>query len=135
MSFNKPTPQKTNFMPRIGMAYAPDENTSIRAAFGINYDVLYDNIGLTVSPPQFQTTENVTLTSATPNFLANGGLPANATFPTLAAQRAATTGFIPNQILPYSEQWTLGVQRVFHHDYTAEVRYVGTRGVHLDVQV
>lgn len=116
------------------MAYAPDQNTSIRAAFGINYDVLYDNIGLTVAPPQFQTTENVTLSAATPNFLANGGLPANATFPTLAAQRAATTGYVPNQVLPYSEQWTLGVQHVFHHDYTAEVRYVGTRGVHLDVQ-
>jgi hypothetical protein len=134
ISFSQPTPQKTNFMPRIGVAYAPNEDTSIRAAFGINYDVLYDNIGLTVSPPQFQTTENVTLSAGTPNFLANGGLPANATFPTLAAQRAATTGYIPNQILPYSEQWTLGVQHVFHHDYTAEIRYVGTRGVHLDVQ-
>ena len=132
--FNEPKPQKKNFMPRVGFAYAPDENTSIRAAFGINYDVLYDNIGLTVTPPQFQTTENVTLSASTPSFLANGGLPANATFPTLAAQRAATTGYIPDQILPYSEQWTLGVQHVFHKNYTAEIRYVGTRGVHLDVQ-
>lgn len=134
IAFNEPKPQKTNFLPRIGLAYAPDQNTSVRAAFGINYDVLFDNIGLTVSPPQFQTTENVTLSAGTPNFLANGGLPANATFPTLAAQRAATTGYVPDQVLPYSEQWTLGVQHVFHHDYTAEVRYVGTRGVHLDVQ-
>lgn len=134
ISFTKPTPQKLNFLPRLGFAYAPDQNTSIRAAFGINYDVLYDNLGLLSAPPQFQTTENVALTTPTPGFLANGGLPANATFPTLAAQRAATTGYVPNQILPYSEQWTLGVQHVFHHDYTAEVRYVGTRGVHLDVQ-
>ena len=101
ISFNEPTPQKLNFLPRLGMAYAPDQNTSIRAAFGINYDVLYDNIGLTVAPPQFQTTENVTLSAGTPNFLANGGLPANATFPTLALQRAATTGYVPNQVLPY----------------------------------
>lgn len=134
ISFGKPTPQYKNFAPRIGMAYAPDENTSVRAAFGINYDVLYDNIGTTTAPPQFQTTESVTLTTATPGFLANGGLPANATFSTLAQQRAATSAFVPNQELPYSEQWTLGVQHVFHHDYTAEVRYVGTRGVHLDVQ-
>ena len=134
ITFGKPTPQYKNFAPRIGMAYAPDENTSVRAAFGINYDVLYDNIGTTTAPPQFQTTESVTLTTATPNFLANGGLPANATFSTLAQQRAATSAFVPNQELPYSEQWTLGVQHVFHHDYTAEVRYVGTRGVHLDVQ-
>jgi hypothetical protein len=134
ITFGKPKPQYTNFAPRIGVAYAPDENTSFRAAFGINYDVLYDNIGTTTAPPQFQTTENVTLSVATPGFLAGGGLPANATFSTLAQQRAATSAFVPDQKLPYSEQWTLGVQHVFHRDYTAEVRYVGTRGVHLDVQ-
>lgn len=134
ITFGKPKPQYTNFAPRIGIAFAPDENTSIRAAFGINYDVLYDNIGTTTAPPQFQTTENVSLTANTPNFLASGGLPANATFANLAQQRAATSAFVPDQKLPYSEQWTLGVQHVFHRDYTAEVRYVGTRGVHLDIQ-
>jgi hypothetical protein len=134
ISFGKPTPQYKNFAPRIGIAYAPNENTSVRAAFGMNYDVLYDNIGTTTAPPQFQTTENVTLSASTPGFLAGGGLPANATFSTLAQQRAATSAFVPNQKLPYSEQWTLGIQHVFHRDYTAEVRYVGTRGVHLDVQ-
>jgi TonB dependent receptor len=134
ITFGKPSPQYKNFAPRIGIAFAPDENTAIHAAFGINYDVLYDNIGTTTAPPQFQTTENVTLTTATPNFLANGGLPANATFSNIAQQRAATTAFVPNQKLPYSEQWTVGIQHVFHRDYMAEVRYVGTRGVHLDVQ-
>ncbi len=134
ITFGKPTPQYKNFAPRLGVAYAPDENTSIRAAFGINYDVLYDNIGTTTAPPQFQTTESVNTGVATPGFLAGGGLPANATFSTLAQQRAATSAYVPNQELPYSEQWTLGVQHVFHRDYTAEVRYVGTRGVHLDVQ-
>jgi hypothetical protein len=134
ITFGKPSPQYRNFAPRIGFAFAPDENTSIRMAFGINYDVLYDNIGTTSAPPQFQTTENVTLTVATPSFLANGGLPQNATFTTLAQQRAATAAFVPDQKLPYSEQWTLGIQHVFHRDYTAEIRYVGTRGVHLDVQ-
>ena len=78
--------------------------------FGINYDVADDNIGTTTAPPQFQTTESVTLTTATPNFLAGGGLPANATFSTLAQQRAATSAYVPNQELPYSEQRTLGVQ-------------------------
>jgi hypothetical protein len=134
ISFNQPNAQKKNFAPRIGIAYAPNENTSIRAGFGINYDVLYDNIGTTTAPPQFQVTENVTLTAGTPGFLAGGGLPQNATFANLAAQRVATTAFVPDQKLPYSEQWVLGVQHVFHNDYTAEVRYVGTRGVHLDLQ-
>ena len=134
ISFSQPTSQKKNFAPRLGVNYAPNANTSIRAAFGINYDVLYDNIGLTTAPPQFQTTENVTTTTTTTNFLGSGGLPANTNFATLAAQRVATSGFVANQRLPYSEQWTLGIQHVFHNDYTAEARYVGTRGVHLDVQ-
>ncbi len=134
ISFNQPNPQKKNFAPRIGVAYAPNASTSIRAAFGINYDVIYDNIGTTTAPPQFQITENIAGTPNQTSFLATGGLPANQTFATLAAQRAATTAYVPDQKVPYSEQWTLGVQHVFHNDYTAEVRYVGTRGVHLDVQ-
>ena len=104
ITFGKPTPQYKNFAPRIGVAYAPDENTAVHAAFGINYDVLYDNIGTTTAPPQFQTTENVNINASTPGFLAGGGLPANATFATLAQQRAATSAFVPNQKLPYSEQ-------------------------------
>ena len=34
---------------------------------------------------------------------------------------------------PYAESWNLGIQHVFG-PYTAEVRYVGSRGVHLDTQ-
>ena len=30
--------------------------------------------------------------------------------------------------------WTLGVQHSFWNDYTLEVRYIGTRGIHLNVQ-
>jgi hypothetical protein len=134
ITFGKPVPQHTNFMPRFGVAYSPDENTAIHLGFGINYDVLYDNIGTTTAPPQFQTTESVTTSATTPNFLGAGGLPPHATFANLAQQRAATAAFVPNQVLPYSEQWIIGIQHVFHHDYTAEIRYVGTRGVHLDIQ-
>ncbi len=50
-------------------------------------------------------------------------------------QRNATSAYLPTkQILPYAETWTLGVQHVFKSVYTAEVRYVGTRGIHLPTQ-
>ena len=42
--------------------------------------------------------------------------------------------YIPNQSLPYSETWNLGVQHMFAQKYTLDVRYVGTRGIHLPVQ-
>jgi hypothetical protein len=51
-----------------------------------------------------------------------------------ADARANTAAYVPNQKLPYSIQWNFGVQHVFARNYTLEVRYLGTRGVHLDVQ-
>lgn len=139
IQFTKPKPQYKNFAPRLGVAYAPNPDTSIRAGFGLAYDVLYDNLGILSFPPQFSSTNDTSTVVFTPNFLANGGLPAGTgtlqTFPSIAAQRAATSGYIPNQKLPYAETWSLGIQHVFAKDYTAEVRYLGTRGIHLPIQV
>jgi hypothetical protein len=140
INFKEPRPQYTNFAPRIGFAYSPGTSgtTSIRGGFGIAYDVLYDNLGTLSFPPQFSGTQDVNTGVATPNFLANGGLlPGTGglqTFPTVQAQRAATAAFVPDQRLPYSEQWDLGIQHVFRKTYTVEVRYLGTRGIHLPVQ-
>src|SRR5207249_8251136 len=91
-------------------------------------------------PPQLSATvdaENFPAVFTAP-FLAKGGLApgkvaAGANL-NRADARAATSSYIPDQVLPYSIQWTLGVQQQMHHDYTVEVRYVGTRGVHLLVQ-
>ena len=139
LTFGVPQPSGKNFAPRIGIAYSPGTKgtTSIRAGFGMAYDVLYDNIGILAVPPQLGTTVDVT-GAATPHFLANGGIlpnaPGGANCADAASCRAATSSYIPDQKLPYSIQWNLGVQHVFANNYTLEVRYLGTRGVHLDVQ-
>jgi hypothetical protein len=53
----------------------------------------------------------------------------------LLTQRESTANHIVvDELSPSSYQWTLGVQHTFWKDYTAEVRYVGTRGVHLNTQ-
>ena len=135
LNFSKPAPQYLNFAPRLGIAYSPGNSgtTSIRVGFGMNYDVLYDNIGILSAPPQFQQT--VDSTGPATGYLAAGGInPNSAATLAPADSRAATTGYIPDQKLPYSIQWNFGIQHVFARDYTFEVRYVGTRGVHLDVQ-
>jgi hypothetical protein len=36
--------------------------------------------------------------------------------------------------VPYSESWSLGIQRTLFDKYTAEVRYLGNHGVHLVTQ-
>jgi hypothetical protein len=145
VQFSAPQPQYKNFNPRIGINYAPDQNTTIRAGFGMAQDVLFDNLGTLSFPPQLSATNDVGGVGqpavGSPNFLTNGGLPSGSGFTAfpgtpagLAAQRAATAAFLPNQVLPYAETWSLGVQHVFGANYTAEIRYLGSRGIHLATQ-
>ena len=137
ISFGVPKPQNMNFEPRVGFAWSPGKSgsTSIRGGFGINYDQLFDNLGILSAAPQFQQTVDV---GGNPggSFLAGGGIPANASSGTLdaATARSLTGGFIPDQKLPKSLQWNIGIQRVIHEDYTVELRYLGTRGLELPIQ-
>jgi Carboxypeptidase regulatory-like domain len=144
INFARPTAQKKNFAPRVGFAYSPGNSgeTSVRGGFAMAYDVLYDNLGILSLPPELSGTCDVDPTSpcaySTTGFLANGGLPAGGTgvtpFATAADARLNTAAFVPNQKLPYSESWNIGIQHVFAKKYIAEVRYVGTKGIHLPVQ-
>jgi hypothetical protein len=146
VNFVSPQPQKKNIYPRVGLNYAFGPNTAIRGAFGTAGDLLDDNLGLLSFPPQYSSTTDVGTNGpavGSPDFLANGGLPAGTgtlnIYPNtpagIAAQRAATSAWLPtNQILPYAETWSIGVQHLFHSVYAAEVRYVGTRGIHLPTQ-
>ena len=142
IDFRAPRTANKNFAPRIGFAYSPggSGDTSIRGGFGMAYDVIFDNVGNTAYPPQLSATVDA---EEFPNiyrapFLANGGIKPGSVAVggnlTQAEARAATSSYIPDQVLPYSIQWTLGVQRQVQRDYTIEVRYLGTRGVHLLAQ-
>jgi hypothetical protein len=142
ISFDSPRAPKNNWAPRIGIAWSPGTSgrTSIRAGFGEAFDVLYDNIGILSLPPQLSGTIDTDLTAFSPNFLASGGiLPSSGgiqSFPNIAAQRAATSNYITDNVKdPQSIDYTLGVQHAFANDYVVEVRYVGTRGIHLPTQI
>jgi Carboxypeptidase regulatory-like domain len=146
--FGKIQPSKNNWAPRIGFAYSPGSSgsTSIRGGFGMAYDTLYDNIGSLAVPPQIGSTENVAaglpapnVAPLTPNFLANGGLPpgggSGITVLSKADALANTANWLPNKEQdPYSINWNFGVQHAFGKNYSAEINYVGTRGIHLPMQ-
>ncbi len=136
--FKSPTAQKTNFMPRIGIAYSPGTSgkTSIRAGFGLTYDVLYDNLGTLSLPPQLSTTVDVTGLDAT-GFLAGAGIPPSTSIaiPEGMDARNATSGFIPNQKRPEAYSWNFGIQHQFGGNYVFETRYLGTRGLFLPMQI
>lgn len=155
LTFDEPKAQKSNFAPRVGIAYAPDfetgllhrifggsDQSSIRASFAMAYDTIVDNLYILSLPPQFNQTVDVGTNFpgtplVTPNFLANGGIP-----PTVLpgattdpdAARAATSAWIPDQQVPYSLSWGLTFQREFRRNYALEFRYLGSRGIHLPTQ-
>src|SRR6185369_545655 len=137
LTFFEPKPQKKNFAPRVGFAYSPGKSasTSIRGGFGIAYDQIFDNIGLNIRPPQVNSVVTSTVTN-TPGYLANGGILPSATPATLTPTQArqATTGWLDNQKLGYAVNWNFGVQHVFAKDWVVDVRYLGTKGVHLLMQ-
>jgi hypothetical protein len=142
IEFKAPSVYNKGFAPRIGLAYTPGKsgNTVIRAGFGMGYDVIFDNVGSTAYPPQLSSTFDAVnrpdLWHAP--FLARGGIkpgdvPVGANL-TAAEARAATSSYIPDQVLPYSLQWNLGISHAFAKNYVFEARYLGTRGVKLLVQ-
>jgi hypothetical protein len=150
LEFRAPKAQTKNFAPKFGIVYAPNftegllgrvfgnsGQSSIRAGFSMAYDYIFDNIYTLSNPPQAQQTIDIpSLTAQTPNFLANGGIP-NIVVPTgndPVAARQATSSFIPDQEVPYSLTWTLSFQRQFMTNWSLELRYLGTRGIHLLTQ-
>jgi hypothetical protein len=151
LSFTQPQPDKKDWAPRVGLAYSPggSGNTSIRAGFGMSYDVVFDNIGLLSVPAIFtNTVDTPNLNGTNSNFLAQGGITPCGAIPSFgigcAASGANLTGaqirsivsaWIPPEIqTPYAINWTTGIQHLFKKDYTLEIRYVGTKGVHLPTQ-
>ena len=84
ITFHAPKTANKNFAPRIGIAYSPGKSgrTSIRAGFGMSYDVIFDNVGSTAYPPQLSATYDVDPQGGVGDqanvfhapFLANGGI-------------------------------------------------------------
>jgi hypothetical protein len=148
--FGEPKAQTRNFAPKVGFAWSPDYKggylgrlfgesgkSSIRAGFSMGYDYIFDNLYILSNPPQAQQTRDCPGNPYCPdtNFLASGGLSgAGAPITSAADARAVTGSWIPDQEVPYALTWTGSFQRQFMQDWSMELRYVGTRGVHLLTQ-
>src|SRR5581483_7009627 len=120
ITFGAPQTFNKGWAPRIGIAYSPGTSgrTSIRAGFGMAYDVIFDNVGSTAYPPQLSSTYDANnyekiFPPAGP-FLANGGIRPGSLSGggnlTQKEARLATSSYIPNQIPPTSVQWNVGIQ-------------------------
>jgi hypothetical protein len=149
---------KNNFAPRIGFAWSPkfeggflhklvgNDATVIRGGFSIAYDLAYYNILLNV---QNGAPFSAALTIPLANLPVTGNpapLPFNPSGDVVRAT-ASASGVLPKGVLnpiylsqtnvapdfhaPYSEQYSLGIQRQVGRNNIVEARYVGTHGVGL----
>ena len=146
--FRKPRSDKNNFGPHAGFAWDPTGSGkwSVRGGGQIAYDVVPNNFAINSLPPQLQTEQNPAITCSLPGapawcatgqgFLLGGGLLQENVPPTTTADaRAATGSLIPDHIAPKVITWSLGVQHELMRNSSIEVRYVGTRGISLPVQM
>lgn len=141
--------QKFNIAPRLSIAYAPDDKTSIRVGAGMYFDHYGQGIvnafdqqgsfGLSTSltnPAGNYGPESAPRFTGRQNFpdISAGTAPANpATFPYApAADAFLITWGIDNHLkTPYSEVFDLSVQRQLPAGFTLETAYVGRLGRHL----
>jgi hypothetical protein len=146
--FRKPKSDKNNFGPHVGFAWDPTGSGkwSVRGGGQIAYDVVPNNFAINSLPPQLQTEQNPAITCSLPGapawcttgqgFLLGGGLLQENVPPTTTADaRAATGSLIPDHTAPKVITWSLGVQHELLRNSSIEVRYVGTRGISLPVQM
>ncbi len=128
-------PQKTLFMPRIGMAYRANEKTVIRAGYGIFYNVhqLNNYTILNLNPP-------LSGSSTFTNDAANQGLtnPSNPytfanPFGTVNPSIGTSANILnTDNFQPQVNQWSFDVQRQLPWAMALNVGYVGSKTTHLD---
>ena len=132
-------PEKTLFMPRIGIAYRIDEKTVARVAYGIFYNVhqLNNYTILNLNPP-------LSGSSNYNNSFAGGALtnPNSAYFsfanpfgPLNPASPVAANVLNTDNFQPQVHQWSLDLQRRLFGGMVLNVGYVGSKTLHLDQTV
>jgi hypothetical protein len=128
---------KTNFAPRFGFAYSPQQNTVIRGGYGI-FNMMLERFGsedqLSLNPPfLIQNTTSIASTSTNPVFLLQNGFPANYIDPAnINYQISHIRATNPNSPTPTVQEWSFGVQQILPAHMVLDVNYVGSKSTHLD---
>lgn len=133
---------RLNFAPRMGIAYAPDPQTAIRAGFGMFYGGLETIGGFVVLPANypFQFTSNFSSGSCLPGHCPTDGISLESGFSQSISKgllnfvsQPFLNGQQTNTQTPYSENYNLTFEHSFGEQLVASVAYVGAVDRHLEV--
>ena len=118
-------PDKTDFEPRLGIAWRPIANSSfvVRAGYGVYYDTsVYQAIAIQMAqqPP-------LSKTFSVQNNLVNPFTLANA-FNAVAPSTSNTFAIDPNFHVGYAQNWMLSVQRDLPGSLQMNASYLGIKG-------
>lgn len=142
------TAGKLNFGPRVGFAYAATPKTVIRSAFGMFYAGIFSNLGAQVLFPGYTVTQSFANlgTGIAQPFSLSTGMPLIAvqnlkdpqsTLSQFSASNpiSASASFAEAGPLPYASEWNFGVQRELISGLIVDTNYVGSSGVHLQLNL
>ena len=134
-------PDRNNFAPRVGFAYAPGNKIVVRGGYGIFYThtVRQGREGLLgFNPPylidnllQTSVSGAAAVASAAPFRLING-YPSGLLDPGAIAQTVGRRAQDANQRTPYIQQFNIGAQYKLRPDVVLDVAYVGNKGTKLN---
>jgi Carboxypeptidase regulatory-like domain len=134
-------PQKTNFDPRVGVAYNLNDKTVIHAGFGIFHHPAAAWQQFPNADGGIRTTSSVDSepngVTPLPGFQLSTPFPVGLTPPQGNAAGLSIDlgdsieGPLRRQYIPYQENWSLDVQRTLPNDFVVTAAYVGNEGVHL----
>lgn len=122
-------PSRKNFAPRVGIAYAPNDQTVVRLGYGVFHDTIQARFltNVMLGPPFLNSFAN--LFPAFPDSFGPGKSFGGTRDAPPSPLRVTT--FAEDYRFPHVQQWDLTVQRALTSDLTVEAAYVGTKGTFL----
>jgi hypothetical protein len=124
---------KTDFAPRLGLAWRATNKIVLRSAYGIfnNGTTLLGINNRTSNNPPFNASYSYTSDQINPLFTMAGGFPANAILLSINQINRALRSIDPGMTNGYLQEWNFGLQDELKPNLLAELTYSGSAGHHL----
>jgi hypothetical protein len=135
-------PDRTNFGPRVGLAYRLRNDLVVKTGYGLFYDFNQSNIqdqqdtvGMWPwGAGDFEGNLNLpTQSQPNPTRLLGTGIFPPFVFPSTPPY---APGFVANRHnrTPYVQTWNLGIEKSYKNNWLVSVTYLGSKGTHLPIE-